>query len=160
MRAGLLAVSFAALLSTACGPAFSDRVADYRASATALNAAVDAHTAAVTNSTPSTCPGLMADYAQQGGALLERMRSMSGGMDRCMSSMGRSADADLSSACAAARGELDAHLRACCGAQDIPAELARHAAAMKGHTSRELGRLDEMGGMMSGGGMSGMMDCE
>jgi hypothetical protein len=156
MRAGLLVLSFAALVCTACGSAFSDRVADYRASATALNTAVDAHTTAVTNATPATCPGMMADYAKQAGALLGRMESMSGGMDRCMASMGRSADADLTAACTAARGELDAHVRACCASQDIPAELARHAAAMKGHTGRELGRMDEMGGMMGGG----MMDCE
>ena len=145
------------MLCTACGSAFSDRVADYRATATALNSAVEAHTAAVASSSPATCPGLMADYAKQAGALLGRMQSMSGSMDRCMSSMGRAADADLTTSCAAARNELDAHVQACCSSQDIPAELARHATAMKGHTGRELGRMDEMGSGMMGGGM---MDCE
>lgn len=157
MRAGLLALSFSALLCTACGSAFSDRVADYRAAAAALNSAVDAHTAAVASASPATCPGAMADYAKRAGALLGRMESMSGSMDRCMSSMGRSADADLTTSCAAARSELDAHVQAGCGSQDIPAELARHRAAMKGHTGRELGRMDEMSGGMMGGGM---MDCE
>ena len=155
MRSLTLAVT---LLAAGCGGSmFSQRIADYRAAANSLDLVVAGHAQSPAAAAPSTCAAAMADYAQRAGALVDRMQSMSGGLDECMSSLGRSDRADLASGCAAIRTELDAHLKNGCSSSDLAAEMNRHAAAMKGHTSHELDRMGEMENMGSGMGSS-MMD--
>jgi len=148
MRSMMLAVTF---LAASCGGSMSSRqIADYRATAVSLDAAVDAHARSTTAADPSTCMAAMADYARQAGALIDRMQSMSGGMDQCMSSLGRAGWADFAASCAAIRSELDAHARNGCSAPNLAAEMTRHAAAMKAHTGLEIDRMGQMQGMESG----------
>ncbi len=124
---------------------FSDRIADYRSTASSLEAVVDAHAKSATAADPSTCAAALADYARQAGALVDRMQSMSGGMDQCMASLGRSDGADLAAGCAALRSELDAHAKNGCSGAGLAAEMTRHAAAMKAHTSHLRGNHRERG---------------
>ena len=151
------------LLAAGCGGSMlSERIADYRGTTNSLNLVVDTHASSPAASAPATCASAMADYAQKAGALVDRMQSMSGGMDQCMSSLGRTDRADLAAGCAAIRVELDAHAQHGCSASDLPAEMARHAAAMKGHTSQEMDRMGEMESMGNGMGpsmMSGLQGC-
>ena len=159
MRSLMLVVT---LIAAGCGGSmFSDRIGDYRATASSLDVVVDAHAKSAAAAAPSTCASAMSDYARQAGALVDKMKSMSGGMDQCMTSMGRADRADLAAGCAAIRSELDAHVMNGCSAADVGAELARHASTMKSHTSQEMGRMGEMEGMESGMGssMSGMQGC-
>ena len=160
MRSMMLAVT---LLAASCGGSMSSQqIADYRATAVSLDAAVDAHARSTTSADPSTCMAAMADYARQAGALIDRMQSMSGGMDQCMISLGRSGWADFAASCAAIRSELDAHARNGCSAPNLAAEMTRHAAAMKAHTSLEIDRMGQMQGMengMSASMMGGMQGC-
>jgi len=136
------------LLALGCGgSSLSDRIANYRATASALGASVEDHVHAQASAAPDTCAAAMADYAQRAGGLVDRMRAMSGELDQCMSSLGRTDRADLAAGCAAIRGELDAHVRSGCSAPDLPAELSRHAAAMKRHLNHELDRMGEMESM-------------
>ena len=154
------AAIFAILCATGCGGSmFSNRIADYRAAATSLNAVVDAHAKSPAAADPATCSAAMADYARQAGAWVDRMQSMSGGLDQCMSSLGRSDRADLAAGCAEIRSELDTHARNGCASAGLAAEMTRHAAAMRDHTGHELDRMGEMEGMGSGMGMSGMQGC-
>ena len=123
---------------------------------------VDAHAKSAPAAAPSTCAAAMADYARQAGALVDRMQSMSGGMDQCMTSMGRADRADLAAGCAAIRSELNAHATNGCVAPDLAAEMSRHAGAMKAHTGQEMDRMGQMEGMANGMGssmMSGMQGC-
>ena len=153
----------ATLLAAGCGGSrFSQQLADYRATTSSLDAAVDAHAGSATAAAPSTCPAAMADYARQAGALVDRMQSMSGGMDQCMSALGRTGWADFAASCAAIRSELDAHVRDGCTSADLAAEMARHAGVMKSHTRGELDRMGQMESMESGMGssmMSGLQGC-
>ena len=151
------------LLAAGCGGSvLSQRIADYRSTANSLEVVVDAHVSSAPAATPATCMAAMADYAHQAGALIDRMQSMSGGMDQCMTSLGGAGRADFASGCAAIRTELDAHVKNGCSASDLAAEMTRHAGAMKGHTRSELDRMGEMEGMengMSSSMMSGMQGC-
>ena len=160
MRSLMLVVT---LLATGCGGSMlSQRIADYRATASSLDVVVDAHAKSATAAAPSTCAAAMADYARQAGALVDRMQSMSGGMDQCMSSLGGASRAGFAAGCAAIRSELDAHAKNGCSAPDLAAEMTRHAAAMKAHTGHEMDRMGEMEGMESGMGssmMSGLQGC-
>ena len=157
MRASMFV---ATLLAAGCGGSmFSSRIADYRAIAGSLNGVVDAHAHSAAAADPATCAAMMADYARTAGALVDRMQSMSGGMDQCMGSLGRPDRADLAAGCAAIRAELDAHARNGCSATDLRGEMARHAAAMEGHTSRELERMGQMEQMGTGMSMGGMEGC-
>ena len=156
-------VLVATLLAAGCGGSnLSQRIADYRATANSLDAVVEAHAKSPAAAAPATCAAAMADYARQAGALVDRMQSMSGGMDQCMSSLGRADRADLARGCAAIRSELDAHAQNGCSAAGLDAEMSRHASAMKEHSSRERDRMGEMDGMTSGMGssmMGGMQGC-
>ncbi len=153
----------ATLLAAGCGGSmFSDRIANYRSAISSLNVVVDAHANSAPAAAPSTCAAAMADYARQAGALIDRMQSMSGGMDQCMGSLGRPGDAEFGAGCASMRSELDEHAKDGCSKADLAAEMARHASAMKGQTSREMDRTGEMEGMGNGMGssmMSGKQGC-
>lgn len=126
---------------------YQDRIANYRATARSLDVVVDAHAKSSAVADPATCGSAMADYAQKAGALVERMKAMSGGMDQCMTSWGLADRADLASGCAAIRSELDAHAKNGCSAPGLAAEMARHAGAMRDHTNRERDRMGEMEAM-------------
>ena len=160
MRLMMLVVT---LIAAGCGGSTSSRqIADYRATANSLNLVVDAHAKSTTAADPSTCMAAMADYARQAGALVDRMQSMSGGMDQCMISLGGATRADFAAGCAAIRSELDAHATNGCSAANLAAEMTRHAAAMKGHTSLEMDRMGQMDGMENGMGasmMGGLQGC-
>lgn len=146
-----------ATLLAACGGSMdSQQIADYRAAASSLDTTVDAHAKSATAAAPSTCPVAMADYARQAGPLIDRMQSMSGGMDQCMISLGRTDRADFVAGCAAIRSELDAHAKNGCSAPDLAAEMTRHAAAMKAHTRVEMDRIGQMQAMENGVGSSMM----
>ena len=143
----------ATMVAAGCGGSssmLSQRIGDYRATANSLAVVVDAHAKSTAAADPSTCAAAMADYASKAGALVDRMQSMSGGMDQCMSSLGRADQADFAANCAAIRSELDAHAKSGCSATDLAAEMTRHGAAMKGHTSREIDRMGQMDGLESG----------
>ena len=141
------------LLAAGCGGSdLSQRIADYRATANSLEVVVDAH-ASFAPANPATCMAVMADYAHQAGGLVDRMQSMSGGMDQCMTSLGGAGRADFAAGCALMRIELDAHVKNGCSAADLAAEMARHAGAMKGRNQAELDRMGQMEGM------SGMQGC-
>lgn len=153
----------ATLIAFGCGgSALSQQISDYRAAASSLDLAVDAHAKSATAADPATCMTAMADYALQAGALVDRMKSMSGGMDQCMSSLGGAGRADFVAGCAAIRSELDAHARNGCSAPNLAAEMTRHAGVMKAHTGQELDWLGQMEGMESGMGssmMGGQQGC-
>ena len=153
----------ATLLAAGCGGSmFSQQIADYRATANSLDTTVDAHAKSAAAADPSTCLAAMADYARQAGVLVDRMQSMSGGMDQCMSSLSGAGRAGFAAGCAAIRSELDAHAKNGCSAQNLAAEMTRHAAAMKAHTSQEIDRMGQMQGMENGTGssmMSGLQGC-
>lgn len=162
MRSLMLVVTLLAVGCGGSGPTLSERIADYRATASSLDVAVDAHAKSSTAAAPSTCAAAMADYARQAGALVDRMQSISGGMDQCMVSAGRADRADLAAGCAAMRSELDAHAKNGCSAPDLAVEMTRHAAAMKAQTSHEMDRMGEMEGMersMGSSMMSGLQGC-
>ena len=161
MRSLILVVT---LLATACGGSmFSSQLANYRATASSLDVVVDTHAKSATAADPATCAAAMADYARQAGALVDRMQSMSGGMDQCMVSLGGAGrGADFAAGCAAIRSELDAHAKNGCSAPDLAAEMTRHAAAMKAHTRLEMDRMGQLEGMergMSASMMSGLQGC-
>jgi hypothetical protein len=160
MRSLMLVVT---LLAAGCGGSmYSQQIADYRSTATSLDATVDAHAKSAPAAAPPTCAAAMADYARQAGALVDRMQSMSSGMDQCMNSLGRADRADFAAGCAAIRNELDAHVNSGCSAPDLAAEMARHAAVMKGHTGLEMDRMGQMQSMENGVGapmMSGLQGC-
>ena len=151
------------LIAAACGGSvLSQRIADYRSTANSLQVVVDAHASSAPAANPATCMAVMADYAHQAGGLVDRMQSMSGGMDQCMTSLGGAGRADFAAGCAAMRIELDAHVKNGCSAPDLAAEMARHAGAMKGDNQSELDRMGQMEGMengMSASMMSGMQGC-
>ena len=153
----------ATMLAAGCGGSVpAQRIGDYRATANSLNVVVDAHAKSAAAADPSTCAASMAEYAHQAGALVDRMQSMSGGMDQCMSSLGRADQADFTAGCAAIRTELDAHAKNGCSAPGLADEMTRHAAAMKAHTSREIDRMGQMEGMesgMSSSMMGGLPGC-
>ena len=153
----------ATLFAAGCGGSmFSQRVDDYRATSSSLDAVVDAHAKSAPAADPATCAAAMADYARKAGPLVDHMQSMSGGMDQCMSSLGRPDRADLAAGCAAIRSELDAHAKNGCSAPDLAAEMTRHAAAMKSHTSQEMDRMNQMESMGNGMGssmMGGLQGC-
>ncbi len=147
------------LVASGCGGSmFSQQIADYRATASSLDAAVDAHAQSATAAAPSTCMAAMADYAREAGALVDRMRSLSGGMDQCMNSLGRSDRADFAAGCAAIRSELDAHAKNGCSAPNLAAEMIWHADTMRAHTGHEMDRMGQMEGMRSSM-MSGAQGC-
>ena len=160
MRSLMLVVT---LLAGGCGgSALSQQIADYRATVTSLDVVVDAHAKSAPAADPSTCATAMADYARQAGALVDRMQSMSVGMDQCMVSLGGAGRSDFAAGGAATRNELDGHAKNGCSAPNLAAEMTRHAGAMKAHTGLERDRMGQMEGMESGMGssmMAGLQGC-
>ncbi len=149
------------LLAAGCGGSmFSDQISAYRSTTNSLAAVVDAHSRSSAAIDPATCPAAMADYARQAGVLVDRLQSMSGRMDQCMTSLGRSDRADLSASCAAIRSELDAHAKNGCAAPGLAAEMSRHTAAMNDHTGHELDRMGQMEGMGNSAGSSMMSNAQ
>lgn len=114
-----------------------------------------ATTAEVASDVPS-CQAAHAAYDAQIGPMLDRVRSMSDGMDLEMEQMGHAESADMTCGADAMRAELAAHDAAACASTDMTenhAEVARHASEMEAWAEHQRARAEEMGGMMGMGGM-------
>ena len=151
-------VSVAALFLTACGMGgAAPDVASYKQSASALEAAVDAHkNAAVEITTPEGCVAEHQRYEGLARPQVDQMMNMSGGMDDCRRAMGHPGPFEMQSMCGSMRSELDRHgAAACAGDMDANrAETARHCQWMRDWLARERPQVDSMmtmGSRMGGG---------
>lgn len=142
------------------GPASAAEVRDFSASARAISSAATAHgTTAAAMTDRDACTSEESAYDARVRPILDHMASRSEAMDEQMSSMGRSADADMTCATDALRAELDLHASiACASRTDMGpnrTEAARHVQAMTEWAEHQRVRSEELGSMMGVGGMSG-----
>jgi hypothetical protein len=159
-RKGAVIGLLASAAIAGCGGSSSSSAPDVRGFATTAGqistaASTYGTTAAAATDVPG-CQSVHSAYDGQVHPMVDRMRSMSGGMDDQWMSMGHPEDADVSCGADAMAAELARHDAAACTSADMRAnhaESARHATAMEGWAQHEQTRADDMGGMM---GMSGM----
>jgi hypothetical protein len=158
---GLLAATIAV---TGCGSSSTNGVSQadvqaYAALAQQVGSSAAAYgTAASATVDVSSCQSTHTSYDGQVHPMLDRLRSMSGGMDQQMDAMGRAVDGDLSCGADALTAELDHHDAVACTSTSMSAnyvEDARHVSAMTAWAAHQQARADEMGGMMGMGMMGG-----
>lgn len=166
MKTEILTLSLTLALA-ACGGGGGDGgdrasasdVQEFRTTATAVSSAATG-LAANAGAMPdaATCRSDEAAYEPSVRAMLERMRAMSGAMDRQMAADGHMGSTDLACATAAMMAELDRHAAAACRSSDMAAnraEIAQHAEVMVAWADHQRARCDELDSMMGGGTMMG-----
>jgi hypothetical protein len=157
----VLSVVVAAAVAAGCGDSTRDRpdVQAYAGLARQISASAAAYgTADDATSDVAGCQSGHAAYDANVRPMVERMRAMSGDMDREMGMMGRAGEADMTCGADAMTAELDRHRTAACTSADMAAnhaEADRDAAAMQAWAEHQRMRSEEMGGMMGMGGMGG-----
>lgn len=110
---------------------------------------------------PSACNDEQARYDGKVRPLVQRMRDLSGVMDRCMKGMGHDGQADMGGMCQSMQDELDRHAGAACSGDSTQnrAESERDWSAMRDWTDRADQRSRSMQDMMGGGGMMSGGEC-
>ncbi|MBI5496232.1 MAG: hypothetical protein HY904_14510 [Deltaproteobacteria bacterium] len=156
---------FGGLLLAGCGAGSNVDVEAYRAANREVAASVQLHRdRSRTATTTQDCADEQRRYDADVRPKVERVRTLSDGMDGCMRSSGRPEWADMGRMCDSMMGELDRYGSSACGSSDQGAnrtDANRHCDVMDGYTARENERADNAGqcgaanggGMMGGGGM-------
>jgi hypothetical protein len=158
----VLSVGLVAAVAVAgCGDSTRDRpdVQAYAGLARQISGAAAAYgTADDAASDVPSCQSAHAAYDANVRPMVDRMRAMSGDMDREMEMMGHGDEADMTCGADGMMAELDRHRTAACTSADMAAnhaEADRHATAMGQWAEHQRMRSEEMGGMMGMGGMGG-----
>ena len=161
MKTHIIALSLALSIAGCAGDG-GDGASDvqaFRTTATEISSAASSHAAtASAMSDAASCLGDEAAYEATVRAMLERMHTMSGELDRQMSADGHMGSADMTCATAAMIAELDRHSAAACRSTDMAAnqaETARHSQVMTAWADHQRARCDELSSRMGGGGMMG-----
>jgi len=162
MNRSLLLINFAVGLAFAvgCGMPQSMTSADpaaYQQQALDLSAKVQAHRVLAADAgTVGDCTAEHTRYDGEVRPMLDKLQSLSGAMDSCMTKMGKAGDADMATTCTSMMSELDRHSTAACAA-DLAADKAeavRHCDAMKTWLDTENTRATFLKGGMNGMGDS------
>jgi hypothetical protein len=153
-----MAAVIGALAATACGDAMMSRTSDastmqaYQAVGQDVSGAIASYAADTASMADDVaCEATHAEYAEQMGLMLERMREMSTEMDRHMGDYGHTIPADLACVAEAMAAEFERHHAAACEAAEISADLteaARHVGSMKSLVEHQRLRYEGAGTMM------------
>lgn len=158
MKIGLMVVAAGALAATACGVGMDETSSDvaamqaYQALGQDVSGAVATYQAeTATLPDDPTCQSAHEEYATQMAAMVDRMVTMSGAMDRHMAENGHAVPIDMACVAEVMAAEFERHHAAACAATDLAAdesEAAGHVSAMASLLRHQRVRYERAGSMM------------
>jgi hypothetical protein len=148
------------LVLAACGrsapPAAPAEVDTFRAVATTVGSALDAHgDRAASMESATSCREERNEYEERVGPAIERMASLAARIDPWLRERGPSDHADLECVAAALRAEFERHTDIACTSPDLAANRAEtlaHVATVARWRNLAVARLEEAGGEGKGTG--------
>jgi hypothetical protein len=163
MKRSFAFFTFAVGLAVGCGTGMSDTKTPgdpmaYQQLAMDASSKVESHRSQGNAAgTVDACNTEHMRYEGEVRTMLEKLQSLSAGMDSCMMQMGKAGDADMANTCSAMMAELGRHKTAAC-VSDVTAnkaEAVRHCDAMKTWLDSLKARATYLSG-----GMGSMSSCK